>query len=501
MIIERQRFGRGLIGEISKYVYKNPIVVYREGPSNGLDACDPYREKEVARIEICTDYEGDIVIEDWGTGIENLQEFLTIAEGQKRVREEISSYEKVSDRIIGQKGMGKMSFLSMSSINRVEFFSNNEKVGLHIILTDDPNDVKIDHMNSQVALPHRGLKVVIKRAKKIVPENRVKEYLSKTFALRIAGGAKIFVNGTRVMEPEGFDPEGSPLFQLRDNTWIYGKLKKVEKPKTDNIDIFVKKIHVCYKGFDYKVEGWINCDKLELTTSRDEIYEGNEVYVDFMTRLMGYLEGYFDKKADNIEKDVKSEKKISESFVNVIKEISDLFPELTKPFLSGSISHQAGMGTLSNLSGEPQDQCIEQRGVLDKDANMIIAKPLGDGKGHKLGNEESHCRVTKGTNGNKILAPPNLLSHGKGVIPEPTVIPLKAGDKPVVYLSAPNRLVINLDRPASNILLRASPRDPNIKHRVMPLLVRAGLDAFPGASEMSTDEYFRHYDRVLDNVC
>jgi hypothetical protein len=42
----------------------------------------------------------------------------------------------------------------MSSVNRVEFFSNNEKLGLHIILTDDPNDVKIEPMNSQLALPH-----------------------------------------------------------------------------------------------------------------------------------------------------------------------------------------------------------------------------------------------------------------------------------------------------------------------------------------------------------
>ncbi len=168
MITEKQRFGRGLIREISKYVYKNPIVVYREGVSNGLDAMDPYREQEDPRIEIYTNHlpDADIVIEDWGTGIENYEEFLTIAEGEKRVRGEVSSYEKVSDRIIGQKGMGKMSFLSMSSVNRVEFFSNNEKLGLHIILTDDPNDVKIEPMNSQLALPHHGLKVVIKRARR-----------------------------------------------------------------------------------------------------------------------------------------------------------------------------------------------------------------------------------------------------------------------------------------------------------------------------------------------
>jgi hypothetical protein len=140
-------------------------------------------------------------------------------------------------------------------------------------------------------------------------------------------------------------------------------------------------------------------------------------------------------------------------------------------------------------------------GFFDKNAKMIIAKPLGDGKGHKRGTGESKCRVTKGTNGSKILAPPNILSTGNGIIPEPSIIQIRAGDKPVVYLSAPNRLIINEDRPASSIILRADPRDPNIKFRVMPLLVRAGIDAFPGASEMSTEEWFRHYDLVLDSVC
>ena len=42
------------------------------------------------------------------------------------------------------------------------------------------------------------------------------------------------------------------------------------------------KIFVDSKGFSNKVEGWINCDQLELTTSRDEVYEGNEVYTDLL---------------------------------------------------------------------------------------------------------------------------------------------------------------------------------------------------------------------------
>jgi hypothetical protein len=288
---------------------------------------------------------------------------------------------------------------------------------------------------------------------------------------------------------------------LSGGTKIYGNLKHVEKPKTDNVDILVKELFVGSKGFSYKVEGWINCNQLELTTSREEVYEGNEVYTDFMTKLMKYLDDNFEKKSENIEKHVKSEKKISECFVNVIKSIHDLFPHLTRPFLSGNISQQQGMGELSVLNGEAKDQCIEQGGFFDKNAKMIIAKPLGDGKGHKRGNGESKCRVIKGANENKILAPPNILSARNGVIPMPVIIPLKAGDKPVVYLSGPNRLIVNEDRLASNIILRADPRDPNIKHRVMPLLVRAGIDAFPGASEMSREEWFRHYDLVLDSVC
>src|SRR2546423_15634860 len=99
-------------------------------------------------------------------------------------------------------------------------------------------------MNSQLALPHHGLKVVIKGAKKIIPEGRVIEYLSKVFALRIARGAKIFVNNNQVNDPELFDSNQGRelLFELNGGTKIYGNLKHVEKPKTDNIDIFVKNI-------------------------------------------------------------------------------------------------------------------------------------------------------------------------------------------------------------------------------------------------------------------
>ena len=40
-------------------------------------------------------------------------------------------------------------------------------------------------MNSDIALPHHGLKVVIKHAKKsMVQDNKLKDYISKTFAYK-----------------------------------------------------------------------------------------------------------------------------------------------------------------------------------------------------------------------------------------------------------------------------------------------------------------------------
>jgi hypothetical protein len=49
-------------------------------------------------------------------------------------------------------------------------------------------------------------------------------------------------------------------------------------------------------------------------------------------------------------------------------------------------------------------------------------------------------------------------------------------------------------------LLSANPRDPNLKSRVLPLLVRAWINAFPGSSDLSKEEWDQKYDAVLDSV-
>lgn len=89
---------------------------------------------------------------------------------------------------------------------------------MKIMMTDELDGFTLDPINNIDALPHPGVKVVIKQArKKLISEGELMKYLSKVFAIRIARGAKIFVNGNMVTKPEGFDSKEYPLFQLDDD--------------------------------------------------------------------------------------------------------------------------------------------------------------------------------------------------------------------------------------------------------------------------------------------
>jgi hypothetical protein len=497
--ISRHEFGPGVLPELSTKLYRNPIAAFREVVSNAFDAMIPFEKKGiVSRIEIHTRRDGDIEIEDWGTGIEDYKNFRTISSGSKQVKDQISSYGKVNEDIIGNKGMGKLSFLNLSNENRVEFFSNNERLGMHIVMT--MGGFSATYMNSQLALPHHGLKVIIKNAKH-VSEARLIESLSKTFAIRLARGAKVFVNNVQIQKPEDFDSKQFKLFDLKGRIPVNGNLTNVEKPKSNNISIFVKSVFVEEKDFDYKVEGWINCDHLEPRTDRDGLYEGNELYVEFYKKLIQYLEENFEKKSQSQDKDIKSSKEITKIFINVIKSIRNLYPEMTIPRMSGNLSREQGIGSLSNVQDDTTGACALQEGYIvdpTKRAETRIAKPVGEGKGHRHGTQESISRIIQGDG--RILAPSSVLFSGKDIIPELKVVVLESEGKHVVYFSAPDRIVINSIRPSSQILKNASPKDPEMESRVLPLLVIAGIDAFSGSSEISKEEWLKMYHLVLDSA-
>lgn len=112
---------------------------------------------------------------------------------------------------------------------------------------------------------------------------------------------------------------------------IKGNLNVVEKPQINNLDIFVKNVYVDSKGFDFKVEGWLNYNKLQLTSSRDAIHEEGVEYEKFMQGLTKHLEqNYERKKTESKDQHVKAEKQLGKMFVTVISSIRDAFPDMAK---------------------------------------------------------------------------------------------------------------------------------------------------------------------------
>jgi hypothetical protein len=388
----------------------------------------------------------------------------------------------------------------LSSIGTVEFHSHSSKVGMKIIMTDD--GFAMEPINNVDALSHPGVKVVIKKAKKkLISETALMEYLSKTFAIRIARGAKIFLNNNLIPKPEGFDANEYPLFQMHDGAWIKGNLKVKEKPEINNIGIFVKNVLVDSKVFEFKVAGWLNCNKLIPISSRDGIHEEGADYEKFINGLIEYLKENYERKSQSKNENVKSEKQLTKLFASIIGSIRDIYPHMNKPLMTGNPSGETGIGSLSYLKGDAHDPCSEQKGMMidnTKTAEPTIGKPIGEGKAHKRGTGESNCRITKGDG--RALTPSHIknLFSGNEIIPEPKLAVVEREDQFVVRFSAPNTLVINKSRPSADILINANPRDPEMKSRVLPLLVIAGIDAFPGASEMSREEWFRVYNVILD---
>jgi hypothetical protein len=182
-------------------------------------------------------------------------------------------------------------------------------------------------------------------------------------------------------------------------------------------------------------------------------------------------------------------------FVDVIKSINDLYPEMSNPLMSGK-----SLVANPNVTGGSSDKCSDQAGIVDESNTAVrsVGKPIGNGNGHRHGNGESTVRKAHGDG--KILSPRATNTIISNIVSEPKVVMATIEGKPVVFYSPPDRLVINTGRASSGILLSAKPRDPELKSRVLPLLVRAGINAFPGSSEMTKEEWDQRYDAVPDSV-
>jgi hypothetical protein len=150
--------GTDIIYELSVRLYPSPFESFREAISNAFDE----GSKKVS-LHASTK---EIVVEDWGEGIKDVDKFATFGEAAKA---------KLGGEIIGEKGLGKLSLLRLGK--KVNFRTNNDEYGISILMTPEYLDYEIGKVDKY--LTHRGTQIVIPNPETVPPTDELATYLSR----------------------------------------------------------------------------------------------------------------------------------------------------------------------------------------------------------------------------------------------------------------------------------------------------------------------------------
>jgi hypothetical protein len=330
-------YDKGALGQmVAEDLYKHSEVAYRELVSNGFDAMRNIPDAD-KKMWIYPNVAGDAVGIDNGTGIVDKDRFVHI--GRTHENHDTDDINKKDNREIARFGLGKNSYLALSKTRTAVFYSRSSTVGMILKLVQGSDKIirysEPKYLNGDRVLPHKGLKVVIKDIKKPFSTQKMIDKLSKWFALKIARGYKLYVDDIQVQKPDNFDSRQYPLFRLDNGCEVYGNLKAVEKPRQENIDIFIDQVNIEAKDYPRKVEGWLDCDELELTNARDAVRtDENTAWPDFDKKFREYLEANFDPIEPATPKNTHSqqwEKIASQAIVKYFQQN----PDDEKPVLEG----------------------------------------------------------------------------------------------------------------------------------------------------------------------
>ena len=268
--------GKDLIPELAMRVYSSQLDSFREALSNAFD-----ENSQKVALSISNN---KIVIEDWGNGIKDYDEFRKFGQASKKSRKE--------KEVIGEKGLGKLSLLNLGGA--VCFETNNDNMGIKFYMTLGGFTSPIYKKNTTAFISHRGTKITItKLATTITPDvDELAAYLKKAFSLRLAQGAKIILNNRSIKPRPNLDPTEQILFELTKvkdaDANVTGNLKATDDGR-GIVDLYVDHVFVTSLEVDTrrKFEGWVNCNALTPETSRNNIVQ-NGVYREFIYLLRRY---------------------------------------------------------------------------------------------------------------------------------------------------------------------------------------------------------------------
>jgi len=303
--------GIDIIYELALRLYPSCLESFREAISNSLDEGSKKVQIHCSRIEV--------IVEDWGEGIGDLEKFRTFGDYTKAKR---------SGETIGMKGLGKLSLLRMGK--NVIFKTNNGKFGININMTPDHLDA--DMGAKEEFLEHQGTMVNIADPAEVPSIADLSDYLKRAFGLRIARGMEIILN--EIPLTSKVDHDERFLFRLKGGIDVIGNIKQ-EKKGRGSLDVYVKHVFVASILVDPErnFDGWVNCNELIPTTSRNELVK-DRTYDDFLEHLKAYVTR-FPKREEELGKDeVRMGNELSKLMKNYLKDMK-LFPQGKIPFGKG----------------------------------------------------------------------------------------------------------------------------------------------------------------------
>ena len=249
--------------------YKDDIVIngFDFDVSSFVESTNPIQEfivnawdadSEKVMIKITSDR---LIIEDWGTGIDNFKKFWAIGSQHKST---VKFTPKLKRKPIGWRGLGKLSFSNIGAKIIVET-RTKQKI--------ESSTADLEHMkfevkpmnNSSNSLSHIGTRIIVTELKNKISESEIIHYIKENLyglILPIAEGKKhlkIFVNGKEV-KPE--IPSG-----LVENTrYQFGNIQYLLHPSlVTKIDLLYRGIKICEMTEDnLSAIGYVNVDWLNL---------------------------------------------------------------------------------------------------------------------------------------------------------------------------------------------------------------------------------------------
>jgi len=511
--------GKILTGDLTPEIRRS---AYREMITNGCDAIWRLRRllkkdgKELKKsdwtvIVTTQNGPGDLECEDMGDGITDLEDFETA--GHYRTYERSPTEQ---DGPGGYLGIGKHQPLALSQDRLVEFHSNTEKVGMIVMMHqrldgsiyfDDPPDYR----NSYDVLPHRGCKVIVRNVLTPMTVNRLIMYAARRFVLKIARGYKIIIRNRETNEetllraPEDFDVYADTLFTMDDGTPVYGNIKEVERDSKDptykgNFDIFKDEIFIEEKDFEYLASGWINCNALLVTASKESLRTGEETpWEEFCKKLRKYLDDNgFKKRAGHKDRELRNQRQLEKYATEAINLYFQQNPDETIPFFPG-IKKPVGPPGLSSDKVTWNTLKNQQLVKTDNPEEAIDAKRVNTGgDGPKPGPGPTGVITTKikrkKAKGTGIIKIPVGGKQETEIELKLRFIPLlKTKDLLPIYWDAnEGAFIINTGRNCS-VMFKKMESDA-----VRNEIVRAIMRITPENQNISAEEFDKKFYRTVD---